>query len=164
VKTLDTMSAQESDARLQKFYDAMVASGYLVAIPIVVLAHPLVRVLFGSAYQRTAPVLQAHVASMVFIAVGVARGRYLVARNHLGFIAAAAVLGAVVNVALNLLWLPRYGAMGAAWATVAAYATSNYLSGFLWRPVWHQTALLTRALLLPIRALRMAASRVRRPS
>lgn len=162
VKALDTLPAREADARLQRFYDAMVACGYLVAVPVALAAGPLVQVLYGPAYARTAPVLQAHVASLVFIAVGLARGRFLVARNHVWFICGAAVLGAAVNVLLNLLLIPRHGAMGAAWATVGAYAAANYLSGWLWRPTWRQTALLTRSLLLPVRPLLDLVAR-RRP-
>jgi O-antigen/teichoic acid export membrane protein len=31
------------------------------------------------------------------------------------------VAGAVVNVLLNLLWIPRYAAVGSAWATLVSY-------------------------------------------
>ncbi len=38
------------------------------------------------------------------------------------YVAYAAALGALVNVGTNLLWIPRWGMMGAAFATLAAYA------------------------------------------
>ncbi len=34
----------------------------------------------------------------------------------------AVVVGAVTNTVLNLLWIPRYGILGAAWATTVAFA------------------------------------------
>lgn len=37
-------------------------------------------------------------------------------------------IAAAVNFALNLLWIPRYGVQGAAWATVVAYALALALS------------------------------------
>jgi O-antigen/teichoic acid export membrane protein len=40
------------------------------------------------------------------------------------------IVGGIVNVALNLLWLPKYGLMGAVWATVIAYAV--LLVGVRW--------------------------------
>ena len=40
-----------------------------------------------------------------------------------GAVSAATWAGALVNIALNLLLIPRYGMMGAAWATLAAYAS-----------------------------------------
>ncbi len=39
------------------------------------------------------------------------------------YVAYAAALGAAVNVGTNLLWIPRWGMMGAAFATLAAYAS-----------------------------------------
>ncbi|MBI3552460.1 MAG: oligosaccharide flippase family protein, partial [Elusimicrobia bacterium] len=38
------------------------------------------------------------------------------------FVAYATALGAIVNIGANLLWIPRWGMMGAAAATLAAYA------------------------------------------
>lgn len=41
-------------------------------------------------------------------------------RTH--FILFASAAACVINIGLNLLWVPRYGMFGAAWATVIAYA------------------------------------------
>jgi PST family polysaccharide transporter len=162
VKTLDTLSAEECEARMQSFYDGMATAGYFFAIALIALATPLVAALYGSAYERTAAVLQVHAGSFLFTTLGVARGRYLIAKNHLGFLFAASMLGAAVNVVLNLLLLPRLGAVGAAWATLLSYAVANYGSGFLWRPTWRQTALITRALALPLRLVARAAGQALR--
>ena len=47
-------------------------------------------------------------------------------------VAYATALGALVNIGANLLWIPRWGMLGAAWATLAAYAAmaaALYLMG-----------------------------------
>jgi O-antigen/teichoic acid export membrane protein len=44
----------------------------------------------------------------------------LAAAGHSWHLTAAALAGAIVNVAMNLVLIPRYGMQGAAWATVAA--------------------------------------------
>lgn len=164
VRTLDTMSAAESEARLQSFYDAMAATAYAIAVPVTILAGPVVALLYGPDFARTAEVLRVHVISLVFTTVGIARGRYLIAQNLIGFTLVSTLLGAAVNIALNWLLLPSFGAMGAAWSTLLSYAVANYLSGFLWPRMWHQTAMITRALLLPVRALCQLVARSRRMS
>ena len=45
-----------------------------------------------------------------------------------GYIMGATLLGAAVNIGANLLLIPRYGMLGAAWATFAAYAC---MAGFM---------------------------------
>jgi Na+-driven multidrug efflux pump len=37
----------------------------------------------------------------------------------------------LVNVGLNWLWIPQYGGLGAAWATLVAYGLAWVLSSFL---------------------------------
>lgn len=65
-----------------------------------------------------------------------------------GAVSAATWAGALVNLGLNLLLIPRYGMMGAAWATLAAYAA---MAAAVWalgrssRPVpyeWKRLAIL----------------------
>jgi O-antigen/teichoic acid export membrane protein len=46
---------------------------------------------------------------------------YLYSRGRVGILVALHALGVSVNVALCLLWIPRYGAFGAAAATAASY-------------------------------------------
>jgi O-antigen/teichoic acid export membrane protein len=38
------------------------------------------------------------------------------------------IVAAITNVALNLLWIPRYGIMGAAWATACAFGVTAILA------------------------------------
>jgi O-antigen/teichoic acid export membrane protein len=60
------------------------------------------------------------------------------------------VLAALLNLALNALLIPRFGAMGAAWATFVAYfsavAFSLYLSRNIYRQRWEYRRLLHVAL------------------
>ena len=151
VRAREELPAADLDLRLQQFYDAMAALGYAVAVSMALLAGPIVGLLFGPAYGETTGVLRVHVASFLFTTLGIARGRFLIADGRTWFAFASTAMGAGVNVVLNLVLIPRHGALGAAWATVAAYACANYLSGFLWRPAWPQSVMLTRSLLLPAR-------------
>jgi O-antigen/teichoic acid export membrane protein len=63
-------------------------------------------------------------AGYVVVAIGVGRAR----RTQFNWVVTGAA--AAVNVALNLLLIPRYGMMGAAIATIAAYSTM--FAGMAW--------------------------------
>ncbi len=63
-------------------------------------------------------------------------------------VAYATALGALVNVGTNFLWIPRWGMMGAAAATLAAYAAmavALYLMGRTLYPVAYEPGRLTHA-------------------
>lgn len=161
VQSLSSRSAEETNRKLQEFYDWMAALAYAITLALWASADWIVPLLYGPEYGETATVLKIHGASLVFVSLGIARGRYLIAKGLLGFTLTATLLGAVLNVVLNLWLLPSMGPRGAAWSTLVSYAAANYLSGLLWPPLWQQTGLMTKALLLPLRLPALLRSRRR---
>ncbi len=71
--------------------------------------------------------------SGLFVGIGVIRYGYLIVNNHTRYYAGTILAGAVLNIALNLVFVPRYGGMAAAAATLAAQAIACYLSCFFFR-------------------------------
>lgn len=114
-------------ARLQQLYDLMVIISVSVALPMTFLATPLVRLLFGEAYVQAGPVLAIHIWASVFVFLSVASGKWFLTENRQMFALQRNVLGAVVNVILNLLLIPRFGVVGAAVATVISQAIASWL-------------------------------------
>ncbi len=137
--------------RIQAFYDLMAGLGFLVAIFNTLFALPLIHALFGPAYSASTPILQIHTWATVFICLGLARTRWLLAEDFAVFLTIAPTLGAITNVLLNLWLIPTHGGLGAAWATVISYATSAYLSCLLTPRLWPVFRQLTLSLLIPFR-------------
>lgn len=113
-------------ARLQRLFDLLVWLAIAIAVPITLLATPLVIILFGEAYSDAGPVLTIHVWASVFVAIGLASGKWYVleGRQILSFQRTA--LGVVINVGLNVLLIPRLGVSGAAWATLISYSVAGF--------------------------------------
>jgi len=151
VKAHDQDDQRVFQQKLQLFYDAMVVLGYAIAIPVFLLAGPIVRTLYGTAFEASAGVLRVHVVSFIFVCIGVARGQFLVTKNYVRFSMSASLLAAALNVALNLVLIPPLRSLGAAWSTLLSYAAANYVSGLLSRGLWNQTWMLTKALAVPLR-------------
>jgi PST family polysaccharide transporter len=83
--------------------------------------------------------------------------RWLLAEDLLRFSLVTHAAGALVNVALNLVLIPRHGAFGAAWATVISYASAGWLALFLSARTRPLGWMMARALLLPLRWRTLAA-------
>jgi O-antigen/teichoic acid export membrane protein len=115
---------QRYNKRIQHLYDLMVYLSVPIAL-IVTFTSPLIYKLLP-AYANAAPVLSVHIWSGVFVFLGAASSQYLIAENfnRLTFIRTG--FGAVVNIVLNLILIPKMGMMGAAIATLAAYAGSTF--------------------------------------
>jgi PST family polysaccharide transporter len=144
--------------RMQVFYDIMAGIAYVIIIPLALLAPLIVTILFGSDYIEAGPILRVHVWAFIFISLGVSRSRWLIAENMIRFDMLATVLGAVVNIGLNFLLIPRYGGLGAAWAVTISQAVSTYLSSVLSRRLWSVFGQLSLSLLVPLRIFSLKKS------
>lgn len=136
-------SSTEIDAKLQRFYDAMVVQAVLVCVVTLVGATVVVDVLYGEAYAGAATVLRIHVVSLVFLSCEKAGSKELIARGMQRYLMIAALAGAVLNVGLNLALIPAAGAVGAAVSTTVSYAVSGFLAYGAWeetRPVFTRIA------------------------
>jgi len=135
--------------RLQRLYNVMAFLGYAVAIPITFLGGWVVRLLYGEAYIAAGPMLVVLIWSVMFVLLGVARSVFLTTMNwgkvHLFTVS----LGAVINVILNLVLIPRYGGMGAAIASCVAYWMAAHGACFLYKPLLRTGGMLTKALIYP---------------
>jgi PST family polysaccharide transporter len=115
-------------ARVQALFTSLVLLGYAAAIPISLLARPVVLLLYGEAYAAAWPSLVVLAWAGVFVGLGVAREAWLVAEGLTKFSFATTVCGAVTNILLNAALIPRLGVVGAAIATVVSQAVAVMLA------------------------------------
>jgi O-antigen/teichoic acid export membrane protein len=111
--------------RIQNLYDLMVYLSVPVAI-VITFASPLIYKLYKHEYAYAAPVLSVHIWSGVFVFLGAASSQYLIAENYNKLTFIRTGFGAIVNIVLNLILIPKMGMMGAAIATLAAYASAAF--------------------------------------
>lgn len=140
--------------QLQQLNDLLFACALVVALLTQWVAEPLIALLFGAEYAPASQILIIHIWAGLFIFMRELLSKWLLAENLLRFSLFTQLSGAVVNVGLNLLLIPRYGAVGAAVATVISYCAASYLALFCRRNTWVMARMMTRSILLPIRLLR----------
>jgi O-antigen/teichoic acid export membrane protein len=150
------LRAKEGDAsaynrKLQQYFDLSAGAAYVLAIPVAVLAGPIVRLLYGEVFSDAGPILAVHIWAGVFVFLGVARGQCLVNDGLSRFYALSTLTGAVVNVGLNAVLIPRFEGLGAAWATLLSYGCAAWLSSYFHRAARPLARLQANALLIPFR-------------
>ncbi len=140
---------QDYEAHLLRFFRMHTLAAFLcVGAGLFVL--PLaVRLLYGPDYAESARVLTIHIWSLIFVFIGVARNGHLVATKAHKINMWASLTGVGANVALNFMLIPRYGAMGAATATLVSYAISAFFSTFFWKSIRPIAGLQLKSLILP---------------
>ncbi len=92
-----------------------------VALPIGILASPLILFFYGPAYSGSVGALRALLPGIVAFAPAAILAGDFIGRGKPGWNTQASLLTLVVNVGCGLLLIPRQGAVGAAWASTIAY-------------------------------------------
>lgn len=139
-------SVELYNQRLQSFYTLMVWLAVMVALPITLVSDQLILLLYGSKYQYASSVLIVHVWAGIFVFLGVAFGKFLAAENLTKKAFYRTLLGAVINVALNLVLIRKFGIIGAAVATFLGQFSANYLYDWFDSTLRSQIRLKNRAL------------------
>lgn len=107
----------------------------LLAIPAVILlvwlAPSIIHVLGGSAFAPSVPALQILAVALGALFFGNLYGNSAIALGEQRSLLVAAFLLAVVNVAVNLLVIPRFSFIGAAWTTLATEFLSACSAGVI---------------------------------
>ena len=118
-------TAAEVDATFRKRWDrwsiGMIALGAYLACVVFTAADPLVRLLFGPAFAPTSAALRILLIAVVMIFVYTPSFQAMIVFDRQRTLFWALLVGAAINVLLNVALIPRYGLYGAAWATVVTH-------------------------------------------
>ena len=108
---------------MHKMFAGVAGVGVAAAGFTALFALPIVRVVYTDAYDDSAMVLRVLYLSVPGLYAATV-GMFLASSmNREKRAVVIMVIGVVMNVALNLVAIPRYGPLGAAWVTVASQTT-----------------------------------------
>jgi len=148
-------------SRIQTFYESMVLVSAVVTAGTLLFGPTIVKLFYGNKFSSAASILSIHIWTGIFVSVGCVGGQQYVHEKITTSALQRTILGAVVNVILNLLWIPRWGGVGSAMATLVAQGVASYLADALDRRTRHIFRMKTKAYIqfwmLPFRMLREGA-------
>lgn len=126
--------------RIQQLYSLMIWSAICIAIATTFLGNWLVVFLYGNDYKSASDVLIINIWAGVFVFLGVASGKWYLTENLQMLAFWRTFYGAIINITLNFILIPKYGINGAAVATLLSYSFAGLI--FDWfnhktRPIFY---------------------------
>ncbi len=112
--------------RMQKLYDILAWMAISIAVPVSIFSRDIINIIFGNEFQSAAPVLTIYVWAGVAVFLGVASSQYLITENFTKLSFFRTFIGMIFNVILNLVLIPKYGIIGAAYATLISYSVAVF--------------------------------------
>lgn len=149
-------------ARLQRIFDVLFLIALTVAIGVTFCSRFVIGILYGAQFLPASTILMVHVWAGLFAFMRQLFSRWLIMEGLLKYSFYSHGSGALANVVLNALLIPKYGGFGAAVATLISYAVSSYFSLFLFRSTRPIAIKMSRAMLSPFRLAARAARAVLR--
>jgi PST family polysaccharide transporter len=125
----------DSDPGLRQLYRIAWLLGAGMVIASMLLMPPLIPLVFGDQFLPAKAALIWLGPDAFAVATGSASGAWLNTQGYQKVIAQRSVIGALVNILLNLLLIPEMGFIGAALATSVSYLASVYLVGVFRREI-----------------------------
>ena len=111
-------SAQEYKKRAVTLFFLLLGITTMIAMLMSTFAKPIISFVFGSEFQDSAMVLKIYIWALVPTSIIILLNYILLAENKKMILFFSALLGMIVNINLNYMFIPRYEANGAAVATL----------------------------------------------
>lgn len=112
--------------RIEKFLRVLSLISIFIALPMTFAAGKTITLLFGNEYVAAGPILAIHIWATLFVFTGMGTSLWFIAEGLTHLSLQKTVLGAVINISLNLLLIPPYAGLGAAIATLISYSIAAF--------------------------------------
>lgn len=116
---------QVYENRLKKLYSLMFYLSISIAIIISLFSGIIITSLFGNEYLGAINALKIHIWAGVGVFLGYALGQYMITENHTKIFFGTTIIGAIINIILNIILIPKIGIAGSAIATTISYILQN---------------------------------------
>lgn len=119
--------------RMQDMYRLMFAMFLVTAVPLFLLAEPLIVFLYGEEFQPAGVLLGLFAIRLFFTNMGVGKSSFITNESLFKYSLLTAMVGAVLNIGMNWLLIPSMRSIGAIWATIGSFTVSIFLMDLLFR-------------------------------
>ena len=134
------------EKNISRLYGIIVYMSLAQSIFFTIFAKLIIKVLYGAEYMAAVPVLQILIWYLAFSYMGSVRNIWLLAEKKQKYLPLINLLGVAANVIINAILIPKFGAVGAAFASFVTQAFANFGLGFIFPPIKDSNRLLLRGI------------------
>lgn len=106
----------------------------------------IISLLYGESYMNSVPVLRILIWFITFSYIGTVRNVWILAEQKQKYLWIINLSGAVFNIILNAVMIPYWGACGAAFASLLTQFFTNFILGFIIKPIRENNILLLKGI------------------
>ena len=117
--------------KAQLFSDYIFWGSFIISGAIMLLSSIIINVIYGDQFSEAIEVMRIFSWQGALIAMGSVAAQIMIIDNTHQIAYLKSIMGGVMNVILNVIWIPKFGIIGAVWASLLAYFISSYAAHLL---------------------------------
>ncbi len=133
--------------RIQLMYNLLIKISVLISISTYISSKYIVSILYGLEYANSIEILNVYIWSIVLVFLSNGSWAYYLNENLQKLASFRLILGALINVVLNIYFIDYFGLVGAAYATLISHMISSYLINYFHIKTRQNFILQTKAIL-----------------
>lgn len=139
---------EEFDKKNKQLYAVVFYLSLFASLGILILGSFIVKILYGSDYLPATLPLKIITWYTAFSYLGVARNAWIVCENKQKYLKYMYICAAIINIILNLVFIPILGAAGAALASLITQVFTSILLPLMWKDMRKNVKLMIEGILL----------------
>ncbi len=143
---LHKVSIEEFERKNKQLYAVIIYISVVVACILILFGNLIITKLYGKDYQSAVAPLRIVVWYTIFSYLGVARDAWIVCEKRQKYLKYIYSSAAIINVLLNMCFIPLWGASGAAIASLATQVLSGVLLPFCIKDLRRNVMLMLKAI------------------
>ncbi len=136
----------EYENNISRLYGLIIYLSFAQSLVFTIFAPLIVGVLYGNEYSATIPVLRILTWYRAFSFMGTIRNIWLLAEGKQKLLPFINLSGVVMNILLNGVMIPLWGAAGAATASLITQMFMNFVLGFIIKPIRENNRLILKGI------------------
>lgn len=113
--------------KLLRVYQIMFVTSAVIILGCFLFGNQVIKLLFKTEFEDAGLYMGIMSIRLLFVNYGVAKSLYIINNNLYKYFMMTGAVGVVLDVVLNYLWIPKYGAYGAIWASIVSLFVSIIL-------------------------------------
>jgi len=140
------LSQEQYEKRVIQLYSIITYMSLAQSVFMTVLSQPIIYIMFGEKYAGSVAVLCVAVWYVTFSYFGSVRNVWILAEGIQKYLFGINIVGAVLNILVNLALIPIWGGVGAAVASFVTQFFTNVVIGFIFPPIRRNNYLMMKGL------------------
>jgi O-antigen/teichoic acid export membrane protein len=129
-----------------RLYSVIIYLALIQCVFIALFSNIIVKILYGNEYLASVTALRIIVWYTTFSYIGPVRNIWILAEDKHSVLWIINLLGAIANIGLNFILIPIWGVNGAALAAVITQFFTNFILGYIIKPIRYNNFLMIKGL------------------